>query len=121
MHDAPAITPIPADIREAFERAVAAFYDWDCGGDEPLIFYQGRTWDPFSVEMVCRLVMPFSDTTPENVYTIVFEMAEHFRGGQEALGGHACDGPTDHSYGSVARCLLGLYHARKAYYRRKAT
>jgi hypothetical protein len=116
MPEGAAEIPIPVNLREAFEDALGRFADWDRGGPEPLISLERKS---FTVAAISDFVMMFSDPAPENIYNAVLNLAQDFRAGPEALG-HECDGPTEQTYASVARCLLMLYRARVAHYERVA-
>jgi hypothetical protein len=118
MADAPKTDPIPVRLCDAFERAVLGLEDWDRGGPEPLIALEGQA--PVTIDMVCGFVLPFPDLAPQGIYDAIDDLAHSFRHGIEGLGHHACEGPANNSYASLARCLLGLYEARKARYDRRS-
>jgi hypothetical protein len=107
--------PIPTELCAAFDRAVAAFCNWDYGLPEPDISYGSK---PCGVGVICECMRPFSDPAPDYIYILVCKLAEDFRRGPEGFG-HPCPEPKDHSYANVARCLQEFYIARKHYYRRK--
>lgn len=102
MLDGSAEYPISNDLRDAFGDAAAKLEDWDRGGEEPIILLERRT---YTVGAICDFVRAYSDRAPDEIYVFMCDLAKKFR--EEGLG-HACEGPKDHSYTSVARCLLGL-------------
>ena len=109
--------PIPANLRDAFSQAVAAFDNWSYGLPEPSVSLDRNH---FSVDAICNFVSKFSDIVPEDACWRVRDLAADFQSGSEALH-HKCDGPKDHTYASVAECLQRLYAARKAHFERLKT
>jgi hypothetical protein len=105
---------IPADLRDAFDEALEALAGWTRNGPEPVVSLNGKQTP---IETVFRLVEGFSEPAPEDICDAAFTLASVFRTGREAAG-HACLGPKDDSFASVAECLLALYVARQNRYRR---
>ncbi len=101
--------------REAFAKAVTEFAEWKWGGPEPQVPLKNRPWPISSIFSVAEA---FDGTVPENIHTLICDLAKNFRGQPEAIG-HDCAGPKDNTYNSDALCLQRLYVARVAYYKRK--
>src|SRR5438105_1871941 len=93
----PAKYPIPKDVAEAFNKALAAFYGWTVEEErdsrvEPSIVQR------YSIGAVCDLIEVFDDPMPENVYQFLTWLAAE----------HSMDAPSDRSYASGAKCLRAL-------------
>jgi hypothetical protein len=102
--------PIPAQLRAAFNAAVAAYREWHWldGKDEPQVMLKGPSGinaQPIPIGLVRELVAKYSDPMPE----IEFEAIRMFaRELNEAL--------TDRSYAAGASLLLKLIAIRKNKY-----
>ena len=90
---------IPADLRDAFDRAVIRLVDWGSGGDEPTVTFDG---EPVSISSVFHMVLPFEEPMPEVLFQDLIAYAarslERETDGVE-LG-------KDRPYATGARCLL---------------
>jgi hypothetical protein len=89
--------PIPADLIQAFRKAIVAFDDWRRGDVERLINHAGKLCP---IDVICSF-LGFADEMPDDVYAALCIKA--------GAGGE----PTDRSFASGARCLEALYRALK--------
>jgi hypothetical protein len=106
----PSTKSIAAQLSNAFTVAIFYFEEWT-GGPEPEISYE---LSPTSIAAVCESVAACSGRAPNVTYGMVSKIAEDFQGTVEAID-RDCRIPEDHSYKSVAMCLLRLYNARVDY------
>jgi hypothetical protein len=109
--------PITKEYRSAFERAFAAYLDWDFGAPEPLLDIRGSD---YSIQEICELVIDFRDNAPDWVFDEVLKLITAARDRSDAIG-QDCAAPLDRSYEQVASCLLCLCRARRKYYVRAVT
>jgi len=120
MTTTPDDSHVTAELRDAFEQAVAAYANWYLGGPEPPVALERRVT---SIDAVCGLLMSFGDRTPmpDQIYDVLCTLAEQSNGAQAAPAyiGKTINRPQDRSYASGARCLAALFDARKAWYRFK--
>jgi hypothetical protein len=107
--------PIPDDFRDAFTQAVANFTEWTGGGPEPEVSLKKQS---VPARIVFNFTESFSDRVPDDIYNYVRDLAQGFRDCDHGFG-HDCAGPKDQTYKGVAQCMLRLYWARAAYYRRE--
>jgi hypothetical protein len=90
--------PIPADLLQAFEQALAAFVAWH-NGDEPVVNIHGK---PAPISAVVKLCEIYPDTMPTKLYWRLVQQANRFADRKpeaRALIG-------DSSFETGARCLL---------------
>jgi hypothetical protein len=91
--------PIPEDVREAFERAVKAFFAWSSiGGDEPTVAVHGSAT---LISIVATLAETYKEMMPADLY---WRMVHHAncsprRRVQASKLSH------DSSYATGAKCL----------------
>jgi len=89
---------IPADVSEAFDRAINELIAWD-GGEEPSVSVSGR---PAPISAVAELAGLYKDTMPIDLFWRMVNYANRSRERKataEALG-------KDSSYATGADCLL---------------
>jgi hypothetical protein len=91
---------MPADLRDAFDRAVIELVDWHSGGDEPTVSFDG---EPVSISGVFRMALPFEEPMPEVIFQDLIAYAA--RSLERETDGVELS--KDRSYASGARCLLG--------------
>jgi hypothetical protein len=89
--------PIPKDGAEAFNKAVAAFYNWTVEEQRDSLI-EPHIVQRYSIGAVCDLIRAFDDPMPENVYQFLTWLAAKLSG----------DPPADRSYASGAKCLKAL-------------
>jgi hypothetical protein len=99
--------PLPPDLVEAFEQALAEYYGWQPGDPEPTVSYHQR---PVEISTVCRFVRNFSGLMSASLTQL---LAKERHAGVEAFNLAATD-----TYENGARCLLALIDYRRDEYRR---
>jgi len=93
--------PIPEELRQAFNEAVAQYSYWNRGGPEPEIVFHRALW---KISAVCSLVTKFDDPMADNIY-------RYLCGQTDSLSKLLQE---DRSFRSGARFLAGLIQERKA-------
>ena len=66
--------PIPKDGAEAFNKAVAAFYNWTVEEERDSLI-EPHIVQRYSIGAVCDLIRAFDDPMPENVYQFLTWLA----------------------------------------------
>ena len=90
--------PIPADLRDAFDRAVDALIAWDSGA-EPTVNVHGRAT---LISAIASLVETYKDVMPPKLYWRLFRHANYFPNRRAQAAKLSANG----SYETGARCLL---------------
>jgi hypothetical protein len=90
--------PIPRELRDAFNAAIAAYLIWCRGDPEPEV---GLDQKPYPISAICGLVTKFSDSMPEELWHVLTSAPGSF--------GEI----TDRSYGSAASYLYRNIAERK--------
>jgi hypothetical protein len=106
---------LPIGLELAFEDAIVKLDGWTYGGPEPTVGYNSKD---VPVSEIFEHVGGIHGFASQDLYLLVCDVAQGFRGGEEALG-YPCDNPNGKTFAELADCMRKLLVARAAMFQRR--